>query len=76
MGLPLRTLHQAHFRIFPQFPTRPGSCKSRTTPPGWRAFLAKRMEAQGFVSKNDGQEKPDREKTANDGGIEAGKIIL
>jgi hypothetical protein len=34
------------------------------------------MEAQGFVSKNDRQEKPDREKTANDRGVETGKIVL
>jgi hypothetical protein len=56
MGRPLRKLHQTHFRIpaLPGYLQYPHHARFRIV------LSPKRMEEQGFVSKNDRREKADR----------------
>jgi hypothetical protein len=60
MGRPLRKLHQNHSKA-PVPPDMPDICNIRTMTVPALEFPPKRMEAHGFVSKNQRLEKVHRE---------------
>ena len=71
MGRPLRKLHQTHFCISIQH----GYCNIRTTSRRRIHPLPERVEAPGFVSKNDRLEKADRKPPVKDAGGGIGNMI-